>query len=129
MEYHPKDVYKFLAGRQGRDSKRASDYALQEKTMKQHLGKGLSKKAAEKKTLALIKRPAFIEKPKEYKVNFSFKNPEDHDPTISVLGAGFAHAGPPSGPALFDSLHFSVGTHSRVAVVGPNGAGTPTGIC
>lgn len=94
--------------------------------MKQHISKGLSKKAAEKKTLALLKCTAFIEKPKEYKVNFQFKNPEDDSPTIAVLGAGFAHAGPPSGPQLFDSLHFSVGTHSRVAVVGPNGAGKTT---
>jgi ATPase subunit of ABC transporter with duplicated ATPase domains len=57
LEYHPKDVYKFLAGREGRESKKAADFALQEKTMKQHISKGLSKKVAEKKTLALIKRP------------------------------------------------------------------------
>lgn len=123
LEYHPKDVYKFLAGREGREKKRISDYALQEKTMKQHLGKGMSKKVAEKKTLALIKRAAFVEKPKEYKVNFSFLNPDDDDPTIAVLSVGFAH---PDSPPLFDSLHFSIGTHSRVAIVGPNGTGKTT---
>jgi ATP-binding cassette subfamily F protein 1 len=67
--------------------------------------------------------PAFVDKPKEYKVNFSFQNPEDDEPTIAVLGVGFGH---PDSPALFDSLHFSVGTHSRLAVVGPNGSGKTT---
>eukprot|EP01063_Lacrimia_lanifica_P027902 TRINITY_DN3982_c0_g1_i1.p1 TRINITY_DN3982_c0_g1~~TRINITY_DN3982_c0_g1_i1.p1 ORF type:complete len:729 (+),score=284.23 TRINITY_DN3982_c0_g1_i1:57-2243(+) len=123
LEYYPKDVYKFLAGRQGRDAKRAADYNLQERTMKEQLSKGLSKKEAEKKVLQVIKKPALMEKPKEYKVTFSFKNPEDDAPTIAVMGAGFGY---PNTAPLFRKMSFSVGTHSRVAVVGPNGAGKTT---
>ena len=52
LHYHRGGAYRFMAGRQGREAKRASDYALQEKTLKQGLAKGLSRTKAEAKTLA-----------------------------------------------------------------------------
>jgi ATP-binding cassette subfamily F protein 1 len=85
--------------------------------------KGLSKKVAEVKALETIKRSALVEKPREYNVDFTFKNPLDDGPTIAVLDVGFSH---PKGPPLFANLRFSVGTHSRIAVVGANGTGKTT---
>jgi ATP-binding cassette subfamily F protein 1 len=123
LTYFGGDVYKFLAGRESRAATRAAAYDLQEKTIKRGLGKGLPKKAAEKAALKAIKRSVLLDKPKEYRVDFRFKDPVDDSPTIAVLGVGYSH---PGGPELFHNLHFSVGTHSRVAVVGINGAGKTT---
>jgi ATP-binding cassette subfamily F protein 1 len=120
---HGGDVYRFLSGRESRTAKRAADYALQEKTIRQGQMKGLSKKVAEVKALETIKRSALVEKPREYNVDFTFKNPLDDGPTIAVLDVGFSH---PKGPPLFANLRFSVGTHSRIAVVGANGTGKTT---
>lgn len=77
LHAHSGDVYKFLNGRQGREKRRAADHALQEKTVKQAMQKGTGKKAAEKKAMQLLKRSTLLEKPREYTVKFSFKNPED----------------------------------------------------
>jgi hypothetical protein len=93
LRYHSGDVYRFLAGRQSRESKRASKYAEQEKALKQALGKGLSRKAAEKLALSKTKLPALLDKPRGYTVNFAFDNPQNKDPTIAVLDAGFGFAG------------------------------------
>ena len=56
---------------------------------------------------------------------FEFKNPEDDQPTIAVLDMGFGH---PGAKPLFNKLRFSVGTHSRVAVVGQCHVGFALGI-
>ena len=122
LTYHSADVYRFFAGQRGREGKRAAAYKLQEETVKSFC-KTLSKKQAVKRTLAKLGQEQLLDKPQEYKVQFAFQDPDDTMPTVAVLDAGFAYA--PS-PPLFQDLRFSVGTTTRVAIVGANGAGKTT---
>ena len=87
--------------------------------------------------------------PKDYRVNFNFKFAENDAPTISVLDAGFYYdtsssecassssssssgsrttttTPKPEKKILFSGLRFSIGTKSRICLVGANGSGKTT---
>ena len=72
-------------------------------------------------------RSELLTKPAEYKVSFKFKDPDSHAPSIAVLDASFqwptSETKKEKNPLLFQNLRFGVDTHSRVAIVGPNGSG------
>ena len=57
-----------MAGRTGREKKRAADFAAQEKALKQAMAKGVGKKAATKKVLGQLNLKTLREAPKEYRV-------------------------------------------------------------
>lgn len=64
-----------------------------------------------------------IEPPKEYRVNFNFKPAQDREPSgVDLLDVSFSYGGP-NARQLFSNVRLRVDSHSRVAIVGPNGAG------
>jgi ATP-binding cassette subfamily F protein 1 len=88
----------------------------------------MSRATATKQALAKLGRKSLLDRPRDYRVNFTFLDPEDDMPSIAVLDAGFSgYAGVAQQPKrFFRKLNFSVGTSTRVAVVGPNGCGKTT---
>ena len=67
----------------------------------------------------------FLEKRKEYIVNFPFQDPPEirDGSVISLQNVSFNY---PGGPTLFNDVNCALWTNSRVCVVGPNGIGKST---
>lgn len=105
------------------ESKKERDFKLQQKTIKELKSNGLTVEKAEKKMLQKLGAVCVIEKPREYKVSFTMHSPDEHGPAIDVLDVSFAYA---NTRPMFANLRFRVNTHSRVAIVGPNGVGKST---
>ena len=133
------NVDSFVAMKAQIESKKNRDYALQQKTFKEMLGSGLNEKKATARTqeklgvCSLMTGP-----PKEYIVRFVFEQSHDSFPSISVLDASFAYPATvvalPGAKAakaavatlLFSGLKCTIGSTSRVAIVGANGSGKST---
>ena len=105
------------------ESKKERDYKLQQKTLKELKSNGLTVEKAEKKMLQKLGAAMVIEKPREYRVSFTMNSPEEDGPAIDLLDVHFAY---PKCAPIFSNLRFRVNTHSRVAIVGPNGVGKST---
>ena len=89
--YYDGDVGRFWEMRSQREGKKARDYKLQEKTIKELMGsKNMNREKALKATLTKLDLTAPLERPREYSVKFQFRNPEDNQPSISVLDMGFS---------------------------------------
>ena len=117
------------------------EYTEQQRRIKREKAKGQSKAKAEAKEIQTgkkkkdAKRKALdsdeeaatnelIEKPREYKVKFSFPNPPSISPPIlGLYDVTFRYEGQ---PYLFKNLNFGIDMSSRIAVVGPNGVGKST---
>ena len=123
LTYHSSDVYRFFRARGARDATKAAAHKLQEDTLKGFL-KTMNRKQAVKRTLGKLDAAVLLEKPREYKVQFTFRDPDDDMPSVAVLDAGFGFEGGKG--QLFKDLRFSVDTSTRVAIVGSNGAGKTT---
>jgi ATP-binding cassette subfamily F protein 1 len=102
------------------EAKKLRDYKLQQKTLGEMKTGGMTEAKAEKKTLEKLQLSVLTEKPREYRVSFPMHSSDDHGPAIDVLDVSF---GFPGQKRLFHNLRFRVNTHSRVAIVGPNGVG------
>ncbi|KAI6655884.1 ATP-binding cassette sub-family F member 1-like [Oopsacas minuta] len=117
------------------------EYTEQQKRIKREKSKGQSKAKAEAKEIQSGKKKRdakkkiidsdeematneLVEKPREYKVKFSFPNPPVITPPILGLhDVTFRYEGH---PILFKNLDFGIDMQSRIAVVGPNGVGKST---
>jgi ATP-binding cassette subfamily F protein 2 len=98
-------------------------------SMKQYIAKfghGTSKNAkqaqSKEKVLAKMVRAGLTEKPDEEKsLNFKFPNPGHlPPPVLAFRDVSFAY---PNCETLYTNVDFGVDLDSRVALVGPNGAG------
>ncbi|XP_065185722.1 ATP-binding cassette sub-family F member 1-like [Sycon ciliatum] len=120
---------------------REREYAMQEKKIKEAKAKGANKQAAADRTKkAMGKRnekkgkggggdddgPAeLMERPREYKVKFSFPNPPPlNPPVLGLHDTTFKYE--TQDHILFKKLNFGIDMASRVAIVGPNGVGKST---
>ena len=117
------------------------DYTEQQKRLKREKETGQSKAKAEAKEIKSNKKKKYgkkkpvdsdeelaanelIERPREYKVKFSFPNPPNISPPIlGLYDVTFRYEGH---PILFKNLNFGIDMESRIAVVGPNGVGKST---
>lgn len=102
------------------------------KSMKEYIarfGHGTAKNAkqaqSKEKVLQKMIRAGLTEKPEEEKVlNFKFNDPGPLPPP--VLAFHDVSFGYPGCDPLYNNVNFGVDLDSRVALVGPNGAGTAT---
>ena len=146
LEYHRGGLQRLDEGVASRNAKRAKDYALQQKMLKQEKVKHPSLKI-EKLTSSLLTSlniSRLAEKPREYKVHFDFVAPDD-----ARTGAGLSvdlrdicfsydsenknknnddndnnhHEGAFRG---FKDLNLCVDATKRAAIVGANGSGKST---
>lgn len=118
--------YRQFAGMRGQiESKKERDYSLQLKAIKEMKAAGLTAEKAEKKALQKLGLTQLIERPAEYRVNFNMRPPGDDGPAVDVLDVSFSYPGTKCAP-LFTDIRFSMGAHSRIAIVGPNGCGKST---
>ena len=117
------------------------DFTAQQKKLKHEKEIGQSKAKAEAKVIKSGKKKKdgkkkpvdsdeelaaneLIERPREYKVRFSFPNPPSIAPPIlGLYDVTFCYQGH---PVLFKNLNFGIDMLSRIAVVGPNGVGKST---
>ena len=117
------------------------EYTEQQKRLKREKSKGQSKAKAEAREIQSGKKKKdnkkkamdsdeemaaneLIERPREYKVRFSFPNPPAVAPPIlGLYDVTFRYEGQ---PVLFKKLNFGIDMESRIAVVGPNGVGKST---
>lgn len=68
------------------------------------------------------KTEILLERPKEYKVKFRFNDPETISvPVIQFQNVVFKYS--EKDPEIFRNLNFGINMNSRIALVGPNGAG------
>jgi ATPase subunit of ABC transporter with duplicated ATPase domains len=103
------------------ESKKERDFQLQQKTVKEFKSQGLNNEKAERRALAKLNLTHLLEAPKEYRVNFKFKPADDGEPSgVDMLDVDFSYT---EDAPLFKKLRLRVDSHSRVAVVGSNGAG------
>lgn len=101
------------------ESKKAREFQLQQKTVKEFKSQGLNTEKAERRALAKLGLTHLQEAPQEYKVTFNFKSAEDNEPSgVDMRGVSFSYV---EGATLFRNLSLRVDSHTRVAVVG--GAG------
>jgi ATP-binding cassette subfamily F protein 1 len=127
------------------EAKKQREWKLQQKTLKEFHTQGMNAEKAAKRTMEKLELSSLImEQPREYRVKFNFKSAEDDMPSISFLDVGFSYGvsgattasastsasaaggGGKKLPPLFDGLRFSIGSSSRIAIVGPNGTGKTT---
>ncbi|XP_057317696.1 ATP-binding cassette sub-family F member 1-like [Hydractinia symbiolongicarpus] len=83
--------------------------------------KNMSKREQEETS---TQQAELLQRPKEYKVKFTLKNPPPLNPPI--LGLKDAKFGYEGQPLLFTKVDFGLDMNSRVAIVGPNGVGKST---
>ncbi len=130
--------------------KRLKDYEKQQKLLRSMKDKGKTSNEAKAKAIARAKREGaatgkaaksggagtrdddcgipeqkLLTKPHEYKVEFTFSNPDPLPPPIlSVHKSSFRYG--EKYPWLFEDIDFGIDQSSRVAIVGPNGVGKST---
>lgn len=103
----------------GQSSKKAEEAVLRKQTKRKKGGQASKVDDSDED-----ESQELIERPKEYKVKFSFPNPPPLSPPI--LGLFDVDFGYPGQPPLFKKLNFGIDMESRVAIVGPNGIGKST---
>ena len=139
--YYQGNYNKFKKMYMQRFRQQDKEYTEQQKRLKREKDQGQSKAKAEAKVIQSGKKKKYgkkkptdsdeelaanelIEKPREYKVKFSFPNPPSIAPPILGLhDVTFRYEGH---PVLFKNLNFGIDMHSRIVVVGPNGVGKST---
>lgn len=107
-------------------------YEKQQKEIQQLKQSGKSGKQAEKKVKdektrrqGEVQQVELLQRPKEYKVTFKFRQPTELQPPIlGLYDVGFGYG--PDGPLIFKKVNFGVDLSSRIAIVGPNGVGKST---
>lgn len=141
LEYHRGGLKRLDEGTASRNAKRAKDYKLQQKVIKQERAKHPSL-TIDKLTSRLLDKldvPRFAEKPKEYKVHFNLVAPDNattgaglsidlRDVHFSYEGAGATtqkqqHDGAFQG---FEGLNLCISSTTRASIVGANGSGKST---
>lgn len=129
LNYYSGNVTQFEKMKNQILAKKLKNWKLQQKTLKEFTSQGLTVEKASKRTMEKLAIAELMDgEPREYRVNFNFKFAEDDAPTISVLDAGFYYPaeGTKAKKTLFSGLRFSIGTKSRVCLVGANGSGKTT---
>ena len=139
--YYQGNYNKFKKMYMQRFKQQDKEYTEQQRRLKREKSKGQSKAKAEAREIQSGKKKKdtkkkamdsdeelaaneLIEKPREYKVKFSFPNPPAISPPILGLhDVTFRYEGQ---PFLFKNLNFGIDMESRIAVVGPNGVGKST---
>ncbi|KAH8088819.1 translation activator [Aureococcus anophagefferens] len=133
LEYHRGGLKRLEAGDAARRAKRAKDFALQQKALKEERAKHPALKA-DKLEARLMERlgvPRLAEKPREYAVDFTIEAPENCR-SLPGLAAelrrvGFAYEATKSGAFRgFEDLDLCVTPSTRAALVGANGSGKST---
>jgi len=132
--------------------KQQKDYDKQQKQLQQMKAKGKSSKEADAVAKSRAKREGasndkkksgnassadlegsdmtaggehLIKRPREYLVQFNFRDPDPlAPPVMSVNNVSFRYG--PKYPYLFKDLNFGIDQKSRIAIVGPNGVGKST---
>jgi ATP-binding cassette subfamily F protein 1 len=126
LNYYSGNVTSFEKMKNQILAKKVKNWKLQQKTVKEFTAQGLTVEKASKRSMEKLGIAELMDsEPREYRVNFNFKFAEDDAPTISVLDAGFYYPaeGTKAQKRLFSGLRFSIGTKSRVCLVGANGSG------
>ncbi|CAM9657732.1 unnamed protein product [Chrysoparadoxa australica] len=123
LNYYGAGIDRFRSMQSQVDTKLEKDYKLEQTELAALKKKGHNAEKAEQIVLRKFGRLALLERPKEYKVKFKLKDPEDRIPSIDLLDVSF---GFDKKRPLFKGLRLRVDTDTRVAVVGPNGAGKST---
>jgi len=136
LEYHRGGLAQLDKGAQARRAKRARDFALQQKTLKEERAKhpSLKPEKLEARVLEKLGAPRFAERPREYSVHFDLQAPEDARTapglSLELRDVSFSYAGGSSGHAQafrgFEKVNLVVDASTRAAVVGANGSGKST---
>jgi ATP-binding cassette subfamily F protein 1 len=136
LEYHRGGLERLDEGAASRASKRAKDFALQQKMIKEERTKhpALKMDKLTARLLAKLDIPRLAEKPREYSVQFVLRAPEDSRTgaglSVDLRDVDFKYAGEASGHegafAGFKKLNLSVDSNTRAAIVGANGSGKST---
>ncbi|KAH8069657.1 translation activator [Aureococcus anophagefferens] len=134
LEYHRGGLKRLEAGDAARRAKRAKDFALQQKALKEERAKHPALKAdkLEARLLERLGLPRLAEKPREYAVDFTIEAPENCR-SLPGLAAelrlvGFAYEATTKSGAFrgFEDLDLCVTPSTRAALVGANGSGKST---
>ena len=150
LEYHRGGLQRLDEGAASRNAKRARDYALQQKMLKEERAKHPNLKL-EKLTSSLLTKlnvSRLAEKPREYKVLFDFVAPDDARTgaglSVDLRDVHFSYDDNDSGDSKnnnmkknspaghegafrgFKDLNFCVDATKRAAIVGANGSGKST---
>jgi ATP-binding cassette subfamily F protein 1 len=140
LEYHRGGLARLDQGKERRSAKRKKDYALQQKTLGEIKSKhpALSVDKIEKKVMEKLGVVRLCEKPRDYKVNFDFKSPEDgEDGSVGLRDVDFTYEGGGGGGggdkkdgvstfSGFKNLNFTFTKGLRACIVGANGTGKST---
>ena len=147
LEYHKGGLDQLNKGAASRNAKRAKDYALQQKLLKEERAKHPSLKLDKLHTKIATKLgvPRLAEKPKEYKVHFylrapddaktsaglsvdlrdvCFSYPQDDETKTNIETNKSKNAG--SSFKGFANLNLCIDSNTRAAIVGANGSGKST---
>ena len=137
LDYHKGGLQRLNEGAASQNAKRAKDYALQQKLLRAERAKhpSLKPEKLQARIAAKLDVPRLAEKPREYKVHFDLRAPDDAKTSaglsVDLRDVRFSyensttdsHKGAFRG---FQNLNLCIDSHTRAAVVGANGSGKST---
>jgi ATPase subunit of ABC transporter with duplicated ATPase domains len=110
-----------MKGEKNKENAKWSRVAANTKASSGQESFGRQKVALEEKRKTLVEQINQLSQPEEIVPHFSISASRSHKQTLVQISE--ASIGYLSQPCLIDSIHFSLGVHDRVALIGANGSG------